>query len=233
MLNELITFLTTNVMLANEYTKKEFWRAEEVIYQYKAPLSPDYFSFIEQGAARMEIFQEGEWVPIHLLGAESFCGIEHFVNEQLRSPFFEYRVMALTDVKVFRVQKNYFLDHMFANPQYMQLMLQQVSSFLVYMTHQHYYSKSTIEKKIANELVELTWMNLGFSPEKVNRMLVFPDYVNESYLAKLLQLDKSEITIVFKKWREEQLLLKQSPIVLDYVSLQKKSSFSEKITTQN
>ncbi|EUJ28314.1 hypothetical protein LMUR_07129 [Listeria grayi FSL F6-1183] len=64
-------------------------------------------------------------------------------------------------------------------------------------------------------------------------MLVFPDYVNESYLAKLLQLDKSEITIVFKKWREEQLLLKQSPIVLDYVSLQKKSSFSEKITTQN
>ncbi|MBC2370771.1 hypothetical protein HBP98_02010 [Listeria booriae] len=123
---EVYDFLTTSQGLAQEYTETIHFSEDEIIYQYDWSKN-NHFLLMRQGVARIEIYRKRRWEFETFISIDEFGGIENLIKNRLFSTNIKYRIVAASDGEALMVDREFFLDHMYANPALFHKVLENVT----------------------------------------------------------------------------------------------------------
>lgn len=124
-MEELIRFLTEDHYLKSAYTKVMEWKQGDVVYCNG--WDKDCVGCITQGQAVMRLCYEGGEQTVTFLEQYDLLGVENLMEEVTEISGGAYEVIALTDVTTFTAKRDYYLDHMYANPKYFHCVLSRLA----------------------------------------------------------------------------------------------------------
>ncbi|MBC6162688.1 Crp/Fnr family transcriptional regulator [Listeria booriae] len=124
-MEELIGFLTEDHYLKSIYTKIVKWKQGDVIYCNAE--NGEFVGCIIKGQAVLRFCYEDGNQTVTFLDQYDLLGIENLVEDSAELRGGAYEVVALTDVTTFTAKKDYYLDHMYANPKYFHCVLSQLA----------------------------------------------------------------------------------------------------------
>lgn len=124
-LEELIRFLTEDRYLKSVYTKVKEWKQGDVVYCND--WDKGCVGCITKGQAVMRFCPEDGNPTVTFLEPYDLLGVENLMEEATEMHGGAYEVIALTDVTTFTAKRDYYLDHMYANPKYFHCVLSQLA----------------------------------------------------------------------------------------------------------
>ncbi|WP_430535509.1 hypothetical protein [Listeria rocourtiae] len=124
-MEKLIRFLTEDHYLKSVYTKVMEWKQGDVIYCNG--WDKGSVGCITKGQAVMRSCPEDGSPIVTFLDQYDLLGVENLMEEATEINSGVYEVIALTDVTTFIAKRDYYLDHMYANPKYFHCVLSQLA----------------------------------------------------------------------------------------------------------
>ncbi|MBC6316247.1 hypothetical protein [Listeria grandensis] len=124
-MEKLVQFLTEDHYLKSMYTKMEHWKQGEVVYCNAK--DKEVIGCIMKGQAIMRFCHENGDHRLAFLDQYDLVGVENLIEWPDPIKANVYEIIALTDIMLFTARKDYYLDHMYANPKYFHCVLSQLA----------------------------------------------------------------------------------------------------------
>ncbi|WP_099224042.1 Crp/Fnr family transcriptional regulator [Listeria costaricensis] len=221
-MEKLIEILTSNPFLKKRFTKVKSWKKREILYSTKNDIDEGIIYLITKGELKIEVFRHNVWLPLTILKCNDFIGIEHFIPHHEKIFFFDYRVIALSDGEGIQIEHEYFMDHIYADPRFLTILLQRVSMKYLFLLQHLFFPDDSLEKKIARTLWEFASFegleNQAFIESTQYRA---PSYVTKRLLSEYLQVSPYKINKVFLQWLEQGIMLSIKPIIINREKVRK------------
>ncbi|MBF2482609.1 Crp/Fnr family transcriptional regulator, partial [Listeria seeligeri] len=154
---------------------------------------------------------EGRWMINALISQKAIFGMESLLETKTAPELTEYRVRALENGTALFIDREFFLNYLYANPQFFHLVLDDVIvRYLFTAKNYKNINQPPIVKvtRIFVEFVELLNLHQSDGPIKL------PSYINQTFLADYCRSSRARITEALEALRENGLLLSKRPITI-------------------
>ncbi|MBC2284808.1 Crp/Fnr family transcriptional regulator [Listeria booriae] len=227
---EVYDFLTTSQGLAQEYTETIHFSEGEIIYQYDWSKN-NHFLLMRQGVARIEIYRKRRWEFETFISIDEFGGIENLIKNRLFSTNIKYRIVAASDGEALMVDREFFLDHMYANPALFHKVLENVTLHQIMTAHNFREKKSPLKQRLADIVLE--FIMFSSVPIKDNHVtLPFP--FSEEIISSALKVPIHHIQSILNFLEKEKIITREHEFeVIDYVRLGKLSNLNPETCRNN
>ncbi|CAD5902903.1 Crp/Fnr family transcriptional regulator [Carnobacterium maltaromaticum] len=154
-----------------------------------------------------------------ILTENQLFGIELFLNKDDKLRNIVYSVKSKTQVSYLIVESQFFIDHMYNNPQLYHSVLKDIIKQHMWLVQSYELMNEPAIVRIANALIELTsLLNLNY---KKNGNLVFPNYMNQKFIANYSNTSVGRASIAFNQL-ESLGIIKRNPIqIIDFEKIKK------------
>ncbi|WP_088809423.1 MULTISPECIES: cAMP-binding domain-containing protein [Listeria] len=219
-------FLTTDVQLAKEYTKKVVFVPEEVAYCNEKSCMRDYIIFITKGMAILEIHHKGKWKFNTFLVPNDCAGIDNLLTPQTANLLpSKFKLIGATDGEFLVIEKEYFINHFYANPQIFSALYEKLSLRYIYTSFNCREKKAMLRQRMADLLLE--FIILSEATVEQNAVL-FPYPISAEMLSTYLKASLITIQEVLHELTEKQILLETEEAfhITNYQKLQQLSKIT-------
>ncbi|WP_099224044.1 Crp/Fnr family transcriptional regulator [Listeria costaricensis] len=216
-MEKLIEILTSNTYFKHKYTKSISWKKQEILLDVKSHFNSGIICLVRKGELKIEIQKNGQWIPLTILKNNDFIGIEYLVPFHEEIFKLNYRIIALSDGEGIQIQHEYFMNHVYADPRFLNVLLQRVSMRYLFLLQRHALTDESLDKKLARVLWEFSSFETLENPAlmKMNVYKV-PSYITQQILAEYLQVSVYKIRQIFVQWLEDTGILSSiRPIVIN------------------
>ncbi|MBC6314428.1 hypothetical protein [Listeria grandensis] len=198
-------FLTTSPELAKEYTKRISFQNNEIIHRYDY-VKNNQFILIEKGVGKLEFYRKRRWEFETFITEDEFAGVENLLNAKKYSCSMKYRVVGASEGSALLVNKDFFLDHMYADPLIFHAVLEHVALRHILTSHNFREKKSPLKQRVADLLLEFTILT---TLPTINNQIVFPDYFSESMLTSVLRAPSDNVIAILVFLEEQQIIIRE------------------------
>lgn len=214
-------FLTASPELAKEYTKKITFHDNEIIHKYDY-VKNNQFVLIEKGVGKLEFYRKRRWEFETFIAQDEFAGIENLLNSKKYDCSMKYRIVGASEGTAFLVNKNFFLDHMYADPTIFHTVLEHIALRHVLTSHNFREKKSPLKQRVADILLEFAIIT---SLPTLDNQVSFPDYFSESMLVSVLRAPSHHVFAILE-FLEEQEIVSRFPLfkIRDFARLKRLSN---------
>lgn len=210
-------------LLSTKYSNKISFNKDDIIHSYGIESDKNIqVGSIVSGAAAVEGHTvDGRWLINGLVTESRLFGVEVLLETNTVPKLAEYRVRALTDGTALLINRELFLNYMYANPQFFHQILDNVLIKYFFTAKNYKNINQTPVYKATSILVEIVeLLNL----QEQSGEIILPSYVTQSLLADYCRSGRARITEALETMRENGLLLSKKPITISsYQELQKQS----------
>ncbi|MBC2322387.1 cyclic nucleotide-binding domain-containing protein [Listeria booriae] len=220
---EVYDFLTTSQGLAQEFTETIHFSENEILYHYDWSRN-NHFLLMKNGIARIEIYRKRRWEFETFISVDEFGGIENLIKNRLFSTNIKYRIVAATEGEALLVDKEFFLDHMYANPALFHTVLENVTLHHIMTAHNFREKKSPLKQRLADIVLE--FIMFASLPIK-NNQVKLPFAFSEEIISSALKVPIHHIQSILKFMEKEKIIARDYEFeVIDYVRLGKLSNLN-------
>ncbi|MBC6314436.1 helix-turn-helix domain-containing protein [Listeria grandensis] len=220
---EVYDFLTTSSGLAQEYTETIHFESEQVLYQYDW-LKNNQFFLMKKGIAKIEIYRKRRWEFETLVAAGEFAGIENLINRRLFCSNIKYRIVSVTHGEGLLIEKDYFLDHVYANPSLFHKILENVTLHHIITSYNLREKKAPLKQRLADVILELVMLT---SLPIRNNQVTLPFPFSEDIISSLLRVPVHHVKEILSYLEKEEIVTREHDFqVMDYNRLGKLSNLN-------
>ncbi|EHK2415316.1 Crp/Fnr family transcriptional regulator [Listeria monocytogenes] len=200
-------------IFSSDYSNKISFKKGEIIHSYRdyEEKTPQIGAILEGTAVLEGPTNEGRWMINALIGQHSLFGMESLLETKTAPELTEYRVRALENGTVLFIDREFFLNYLYANPQFFHLILDEVIVRYLF-TSKNYknINQAPIVKvtRILVEIIELLHLH------QTEGAIELPVYVTQTFLADYCRSSRARVTEVLEELRESGLLLSKKPITI-------------------
>ncbi|MBC1486503.1 Crp/Fnr family transcriptional regulator [Listeria seeligeri] len=217
-------------LLSTKYSNKISFSKGDVVHSHRIDSDKStQIGFIVSGATAVEGHTlDGRWMINGLVTESMLFGVEVLLETNTVPKLVEYRVRALTDGTALLINREFFLNYMYANPQFFHQILDNVLTKYFFTAKNYKNINQTPFYKATSVLVEIVeLLNL----HEQSGEITLPSYITQSLLADYSRSGRARITEVLEAMRENGLLLSKKPIIIS--SYQELLSQSENFQAGN
>ncbi|CAD5900045.1 Crp/Fnr family transcriptional regulator [Carnobacterium maltaromaticum] len=136
-------------------------------------------------------------------------GIEYFLNKEDKLRNIDYSVKSKTKVTYLVVESQFFIDHMYNNPQLYHSVLNNIIKQNMLLVQSYALMNEPTIVRIANALIELALI-LKLESNKKEKV-VFPNYMTQKFIANYSNASVGRTSIAFNQL-ESLGIIKRNPI---------------------
>ncbi|MCD2223138.1 Crp/Fnr family transcriptional regulator [Listeria cossartiae] len=200
-------------IFSNDYSSKVSFKKGDIIHAFRAyEDKPPQMGVLLKGTAVLEgPTSEGRWMINALIAQKAIFGMESLLETKTAPELTEYRVRALENGTALFIDREFFLNYLYANPQFFHLVLDDVIvRYLFTAKNYKNINQSPIVKvtRIFVEIIELLNLHQSEGPIRL------PSYINQTFLADYCRSSRARITEALEELRESGLLLSKRPITI-------------------
>ncbi|MBK2003188.1 Crp/Fnr family transcriptional regulator [Listeria ivanovii subsp. londoniensis] len=200
-------------VISHEYSNRISFSKGDIIHSFGVDIgSKTQMGIIMSGAATVEGHtSEGRWLINGLVAESMLFGLEVLLETSTTPKLIDYRVRALTDGSAILINRELFLNYLYANPQVFHQILDNVLVKYMFTAKNYKNINQSPFYKAANVLVEIVeLLNL----HQHDSQITLPSYVTQSLLADYCRSSRARITEVLETMREKGLLTSKKPITI-------------------
>ncbi|MHC5251085.1 Crp/Fnr family transcriptional regulator [Listeria kieliensis] len=215
------------------FWKSKYFKPQQICYSTKEA-TDDQILIIKKGSLIVQVATEdGKKIHTEILTEGNVINAEALIenhSEWVIKDFIHYQVIALDDVEVYEIEKEFFLSHLYLDPRkYHQLMEEIIKQFIT-VSFSHILANKKPAVKISWALVRIAKQ----AGEKLSDDLYkLPSYANRTFIAQIANAGKARTSEAIRELDElgifekcdKQLIICRSKL-LDYL---RNESFSEYI----
>lgn len=178
-----------------------------------------HIGIIMSGAATTEGHTaDGRWLINGLIAKSMLFGVELLLETDVAPHRIDYRVRALTDGTAILINRELFLNYLYANPQIFHQILDNVIIKYMFTAKNYRNINQPPFYKAINVLIEIVeLLNLHQQSDQI----ILPSYITQSLLADYCRSSRARITEALEKMRKKGLLSCKKPITIEsYQNLQ-------------
>lgn len=214
-------FLTTSPELAKEYTKRISFQDREIIHRYDY-VKNNQFVIIEKGVGKLEFYRKRRWEFETFITEDEFAGIENLLNAKKYSCSMKYRVVGASEGSALLVNKDFFLDHMYADPLIFHTVMEHVALRHILTSHNFREKKSPLKQRVADLLLEFSILT---ALPTIDDQIVFPNYFSETMLTSVLRAPSHHVDAILTFLEEQQIVVREPVFkISDYSRLKRLSN---------
>ncbi|WP_163651699.1 Crp/Fnr family transcriptional regulator [Listeria sp. PSOL-1] len=193
----------------DEVTKKTFSKKES-FYFFDTENSTLGLLLTGSVIVEMKIFS-GQWTANNIINEGGIFGIENIATNLNLRRTSEYRVTGLEQGAYLEIDKEYLLLNMVQEP-IQNYVLDKLIDTLMDINSLHQYTQMSLHSKIIKELALLAGdLNL----ELINSFIIFPEFVNITFLAKYLNSSRASILLELKNLQNTGTLVSKKPLIIN------------------
>ncbi|MBC6139492.1 Crp/Fnr family transcriptional regulator [Listeria welshimeri] len=154
---------------------------------------------------------EGRWMINALISEKTIFGIEGLLETNTTSKIMEYRVRALNNGQVLLIDREFFLNYLYANPQFFHMVLDNVIVRYLFTAKNYKYINQPPLIKVTRILVEIIEI---LRLQQLDGPIELPNYITQTFLADYCRSSRARITEALETIRASGLLLSKKPIII-------------------
>ncbi|WP_099224158.1 hypothetical protein [Listeria costaricensis] len=206
--------------LVTEKWRTLFWELEEYREHqicYSSELGNHYQILILKAGSLLIQMRNGKgaWTACEVLKAGSIINLEvvcDLCTLKEIAPFVNYRVKAIGNVEIYAIDKEFFLSHLYVDPQ-------KYHKFIENIIHQ--LIQITVAQKISNEKsnIKVAWSLFRFSSVmgkqiQHGKITILPQMIHQNMIAQLAQAGVSRTGEVLQEFHRCGIVEQIKPITL-------------------
>lgn len=202
---EFLNFLNQNPILAKKYTHTiEIKSKQTILLDTKTEIG-----FIKNGLIDLQISVNNVWKSTLILSDQDFLYLDSFSDSYDYSFHNIWKAKTITKTKLVIVDKEYFLNHLYVNPQLFYSILTKLSTRYQFSLQKSLSSDDA--HKIAYFLIEnIKLLATKFS----NNNIVFDKYINIKRISAYTHVTNKHVKDVLQNWEKENIIAKTNPITI-------------------
>ncbi|WP_439443345.1 hypothetical protein ACSMFR_13245 [Listeria aquatica] len=189
-MTDILSFLFPHSDLAQRYGQEKTVVAHRMVYEYRGGIDQPQILYIQKGLFQVEVLRHRRWHVLDLVMKDQFLGVECFTDNEQTLKSVHYRVRSITDGQLFYIQKQYFLDHLYANPKVFFPVLEQMSQHLLQRHYTHYRDSARIIQDVRTYFSEI--IQAEHFPEK-SGYLILPREITAKVIAVHLHTSEKQV----------------------------------------
>lgn len=200
-------------IFSSDYSSKASFKKGDIIHSFKDyEKKPPQIGVILEGTAVLEgPTNEGRWMINALISEKAIFGTESLLETKTAPELTEYRVRALENGRTLFIDREFFLNYLYANPHIFHLVLDDVIvRYLFTAKNYKNINQSPIIKvtRIFVEIIEL--LNL----HQTEGEITLPSYITQTFLADYCRSSRARITESLEELLINGLLVSKKPITI-------------------
>lgn len=221
-MNEIYDFLGMYFDFRKKHMSEKRFRAKEIFYNDVEDNRSQKIVLIEKGIVVVETFTDERWEVKTFLSHDDFAGIDAFLGEDKIVGSETYRIKALTDGVCHFIDKEYFINHMYANARIFHTVIEKLTMHYMFSSHNNRKKRAPLDERLADFFVE--FINMTSLP-LTYRYAEVPITVNKYLIASFLRVHHSRVQKVINTWIAEGIMSRDSEhYLIDYGELVEISS---------
>ncbi|MBC1375951.1 Crp/Fnr family transcriptional regulator [Listeria sp. FSL L7-0091] len=200
-------------IFSSDFSSKVSFKKGDIIHLFKdSQKKPPQIGLILEGTAVLEgPTKEGRWMVNALISEKGIFGMESLLETKKAPEPIEYRVRAVEDGNTLFIDREFFLNYLYANPQFFHLVLDDVIvRYLFTAKNYKNINQPPIIKvtRIFVEIIEL--LNL----HQTEGTITLPSYITQTFLADYCRSSRARITEALEALRKNGLLISKKPVTI-------------------
>lgn len=218
-MNQIDHFLTSDAELAKTHVQRLKFSPKEIIYTNEKVHLRNNFVLIKDGIVSLELYHKGKWQFTTFLTPGDCAGIDNFLTpKKTNYTPSKFKLTGATNGEIISVEKDYFLNHFYANPKLFTIILEKLALHYMYASYNSHEKNARLCQRMADVTLEF----IALTDFRVNEnTVIFPYPISAKMFSTYLKAPLSAVSEVLRMWEEENILISTSDnlLITDYKKL--------------
>ncbi|TFI74584.1 Crp/Fnr family transcriptional regulator [Carnobacterium divergens] len=194
-----------------KYHQMKFYKPGDV-YQYEND-EEEKIVFLDEGAALIQAQgKESDWVSHDLVTPKYIISLENMMTNVYIPSYLMYRVKFVETSRMYIVDRDYFLNHLYLNPLDFQEFFESLAIKYINKTRMISVSNESPVTKIANSLFAIIYT---LHPNQQVKSYQLPSYITQKFISEYSSTGKARTSEALKELERIGIVQKKKPLKID------------------